>query len=54
MPEDFQIRRAGPRDIPVLLDLMRTHVRRGGIVVAATHLPLGLDEARELKLERAA
>lgn len=23
MPEDFQIRRAGPRDIPVLLDLMR-------------------------------
>jgi heme exporter protein A len=38
----------------VLLDLMRTHVRRGGIVVAATHLPLGLDEARELKLERAA
>jgi heme exporter protein A len=38
----------------VLLDLMRTHVQRGGIVVAATHLPLGLDEARELKLERAA
>jgi heme exporter protein A len=38
----------------VLLDLMRTHVRRGGILVAATHLPLGLDEARELKLERAA
>jgi heme exporter protein A len=38
----------------MLLDLMRTHVRRGGIVVAATHLPLGLEDARELKLERAA
>ncbi len=37
----------------MLLDLMRTHVRRGGIVVAATHLPLGLEDARELKLERA-
>jgi heme exporter protein A len=38
----------------MLLELMRAHVARGGIVVAATHLPLGLDEARELKLERAA
>lgn len=38
----------------ILLDLMRAHLRRGGMVVAATHLPLGLDEARELKLERAA
>jgi heme exporter protein A len=38
----------------MLLGLMRAQVARGGIVVAATHLPLGLDEARELKLERAA
>ncbi len=38
----------------MLLELMRAQVARGGIVVAATHLPLGLDEARELKLERAA
>jgi heme exporter protein A len=38
----------------MLLDLMRAQLKRGGIVVAATHLPLGLDDARELKLERAA
>jgi heme exporter protein A len=38
----------------VLLDLMRAHLRGGGIIVTATHLPLGLDGARELKLERAA
>jgi heme exporter protein A len=38
----------------MLLDLMRTHLAGGGIIVAATHLPLGLDGARELKLERAA
>jgi heme exporter protein A len=38
----------------MLLDLMRAQLQRGGIVVAATHLPLGLDDARELKLERAA
>ncbi len=38
----------------ILLDLMRAHVRRGGILVAATHLPLGLDRARELRLERTA
>jgi heme exporter protein A len=38
----------------MLLELMRAQLRRGGIVVAATHLPLGLQDARELKLERAA
>ncbi|MET0278190.1 MAG: heme ABC exporter ATP-binding protein CcmA [Pseudorhodoplanes sp.] len=38
----------------MLLGLMQAHVARGGIVMAATHLPLGLQGARELKLERAA
>ncbi|HWV52517.1 heme ABC exporter ATP-binding protein CcmA [Pseudorhodoplanes sp.] len=38
----------------MLLDLMRGHLAGGGIIVAATHLPLGIDGARELKLERAA
>jgi heme exporter protein A len=38
----------------MLLDLMRAHVAGGGILIAATHLPLGLEGARELKLERAA
>jgi heme exporter protein A len=37
----------------MLLDLMRAHLSGGGIIVAATHLPLGIDGARELKLERA-
>ena len=30
--------------------LMREHLRNGGIVVAATHLPLGLEGARELQM----
>ncbi len=30
--------------------LVRTHLSRGGLVIAATHLPLGLDGARELAL----
>jgi heme exporter protein A len=38
----------------MLLELMLSHLRRGGIVVAATHLPLGIEDARELPLERAA
>jgi heme exporter protein A len=38
----------------MLLDLMRAHLAGGGIIVAATHLALGLDGARELKLERTA
>ena len=38
----------------MLLELMRAQLARGGIVIAATHLPLGLSDARELKLEHAA
>jgi heme exporter protein A len=30
--------------------LMADHCRQGGIVVAATHLPLGLDGAEELRM----
>jgi len=33
-----------------LAELMREHLARGGIIVAATHGPLGLDGARELRL----
>jgi len=33
----------------LLADLMRDHLARGGIIVAATHGPLGLD-ARELRM----
>jgi heme exporter protein A len=35
----------------VLLELMRAHLAGGGMIIAATHLPLGLDASRELKLE---
>lgn len=31
-------------------DLMRAHLEDGGIVVAATHLPLGLDGAKTLEI----
>lgn len=31
--------------------IMRTHLARGGAIVAATHAPLGLEGARELRLE---
>jgi heme exporter protein A len=30
--------------------LMRAHLEDGGMIVAATHMPLGLDGAKELKL----
>ncbi|WP_420960348.1 heme ABC exporter ATP-binding protein CcmA [Brucella sp. IR073] len=30
--------------------LMRGHLEQGGIIVAATHLPLGLEGARELRM----
>lgn len=33
-----------------LAELMRAHLAGGGIIVAATHGPLGLDGARELRL----
>ena len=34
----------------LLADLVNTHVASGGIAIAATHLPLGLTNARELRL----
>ncbi len=33
-----------------LADTMRTHLSAGGMIVAATHGPVGLDAARELRL----
>lgn len=38
----------------MLLDLMRGHLADGGLIVAATHLSLGLEGADELRLEQAA
>lgn len=32
------------------LELMQAHLREGGIILAATHLPLGLSESRQLVL----
>ena len=34
-----------------LADLMRSHLAGGGIIVAATHGPLGLDGVKELRIE---
>jgi heme exporter protein A len=34
--------------------LMRAHLSAGGMIVAATHLPLGLDGGKELRLGEAA
>src|SRR5262249_39570421 len=34
-----------------LADLMRMHLFGGGLIVAATHGPLGLDEVKELRLD---
>jgi heme exporter protein A len=36
--------------VEMLAGLVRDHLRRGGIVLGATHVPLGLDSARELRL----
>ena len=33
-----------------LIELMRTHLAGGGLILAATHAPLGLDQAQELRL----
>jgi heme exporter protein A len=33
-----------------LAELMRTHLAGGGLIFAATHAPLGLDRAQELRL----
>jgi len=34
-----------------LAELMRTHLATGGMIVAAAHGPIGLERARELKLD---
>jgi heme exporter protein A len=34
----------------MLLDLMRGHLASGGLMIAATHQSLGLENARELRL----
>lgn len=36
-----------------LVDLMRTHLSGGGLILAASHGPIGLDAARELRLGEA-
>jgi heme exporter protein A len=33
-----------------LAGLMKAHCQAGGIIVAATHLPLGLEQAEELRM----
>jgi heme exporter protein A len=38
----------------ILFGFMRTHLAEGGLLVAATHAPLPLPEARSLRIERAA
>jgi heme exporter protein A len=38
----------------MLRELMAAHLSKGGMIVAATHLPLGLEDAAELRLERTA
>jgi heme exporter protein A len=37
----------------MLAELMRTHLAGGGLILAATHGPFGLDQARELRLRDA-
>ena len=36
--------------VAMLLGLMQAHLASGGLIIAATHLPLGLDGARELEI----
>lgn len=36
-----------------LIELMRTHLAGGGLILAATHASLGLDRVQELRLEAA-
>ncbi len=36
--------------VQALADLVRTHLAAGGLVVAATHVALGFEAARELRL----
>jgi len=35
-----------------LADLMRTHLSAGGLIVAASHGPIGLEQTRELRLDQ--
>ncbi len=37
-----------------LAAMMQTHRARGGVIIAATHAPLGLEDARELRLSERA
>ncbi len=37
-----------------LTELMRAHLTTGGLIIAATHTPIGLEGARELRLDRTA
>ena len=39
--------------VAMLAELIGEHRARGGLVLAATHLPLGIDDAHELRLGRA-
>lgn len=36
--------------LQILTDVIKTHLKTGGIVVVATHLPLGIDDAQALNL----
>jgi heme exporter protein A len=38
----------------MLADLMRRHLAGGGLILAATHAPIGLDTAPELRMDQAA
>ena len=35
----------------ILAELMRSHLRDGGLIVAASHSPIGLENARELRMD---
>ena len=37
-----------------LTELMRAHLATGGLIIAATHGPIGLDRTLELRLDQAA
>lgn len=38
--------------VALVAGIVKTHVAGGGIAIAATHIPLGLDSARELRLDQ--
>ena len=43
-------RRSTPPRQAMLADLMRAHLAGGGLILAATHGPIGLDAREELRL----